>query len=471
MPHPCTKMKPMSAARQMSTKERILFASGDVFGGGGSALIAVLYMFYLTDVMHISPGWAGTATLLPRIWDAVNNPLVGVWSDNTRTRWGRRRPWIMIGAPLLVIAMGFYWAPIGGWDSELAKVLWVIGAGLFYTSVATVVAVPYGSMSTETSTLYHERNTLNILRLLFSTVSSASCTLLGAVLITQYTRGVLSDVQLFLAISLGFGLFFAIPVFLAGVMSRERTPIPVAKTRLTLRGVLEPLKLQSFRKLLGLYIAQGLAMDIIQALIVYYALYVVRANVTIFLGSFIVVNIIAFPIVNYLVKRVSKQVIYRTLLPLAMLGALAVGFYPADAPSAGVYALGAVLAVGMCGSILMVWVMFPDIMDDAELRTGRRDAGIYSGLMTLIRGVATALAILLIGWMLQLTGYLPPEDYADPVQPDSVLWGIRITLAISVVVIMGSAWWSARTYPLTLQRCAAMQDELRELRAAEALRP
>lgn len=455
----------MNAPRQMSTKERILFASGDVFGGGGSALVAVLYLFYLTDVMHISPGWAGTATLLPRVWDAINNPLVGVWSDNTRTRWGRRRPWIMIGAPLLVVSMGFYWAPIGGWDSEMAKVLWVTGAGLFYTSVATMVAVPYGSMSTETSTLYDERNTLNILRLLFSTVSSAGCTLVGSLLITQYTRGVLSDVELYLAIALGFGLFFGIPAFLAGALAKERTPIPRVKTRMSLSSVLEPLRLQSFRKLLGLYIAQGLAMDIIQALIVYYALYVVRANVTIFLGSFIVVNIIAFPIVNRLVKRVSKQAIYRTLLPLAMVGALAVGFYPAHWPSAGVYALGAVLAVGMCGSILMVWVMFPDIMDDAELATRRRDAGVYSGLMTLIRGIATALAILLIGWMLQLTGYLPPEDYADPSQPPAVLWGIRITLALSVLVIMGTAWWSARSYPLTRQRCVDMQVELHELRS------
>lgn len=458
-------MNAMKAPRQMSTTERIVFASGDVFGGGGSALIAVLYMFYLTDVMHISPGWAGTATLLPRVWDAINNPLVGVWSDNTRTRWGRRRPWIMVGAPLLVIAMGFYWAPIGGWESEAAKVLWVTGAGLFYTTVATMIAVPYGSMSTETTTDYHERNTLNILRLLFSTVSSAGCTLLGSLLITAYTRGTLTEVELYLAIALGFGLFFAIPAFLAGAFARERTPIPRIRTRLSVAGVLEPLKLHSFRKLLGLYIAQGLAMDIIQALIVYYALYVVGANVTIFLGSFIVVNIIAFPIVNRLVKHVSKQTIYRTLLPLALAGAVAVGFYPPHWPSAGVYALGVVLAVGMCGSILMVWVMFPDVMDDAELSTRRRDAGIYSGLMTLIRGVATAGAILLIGWMLQLTGYLPPEDYANPVQPASVLWGIRITLATSVVVIMGSAWWSARSYPLTLQRCAEMQDELQQLRS------
>lgn len=454
----------MESRRQMSTRERILFASGDIFGGGGSALISVLYMFYLTDIMHISPGWAGTATLLPRIWDAVNNPLVGVWSDNTRTRWGRRRPWIVIGAPLLVLAMAAYWAPIGGWDSEVVKVLWVVGAGLFYTTVATVIAVPYGSLSTECSTDYDERSTVNILRLLFSTVSSAGATLVGSLLITQYTRGDLTGFELYLAIALGFGTLFALPALLAGLATRERTPIPTKPTRLTWTQMMEPLQLSSFRKLLGLYIAQGLAMDIIQALIVYYALYVVRANVTIFLGAFIVVNVIAFPIVNVLVKRVSKNAIYRTLLPLAFVAALGVAMYPPEWPSVGVYALGAVLAVGMCGSILMVWVMFPDVMDHAELVTGTRNAGVYSGLMTLIRGIATALALLILGWMLQWSGYLAPENYADPVQPDSVGISIRVTLAVAVIVIMGWAWWLAARYPLTLPECARMQEELAEQR-------
>ena len=209
-------------------------------------------------------------------------------------------------------------------------------------------------------------------------------------------------------------------------------------------------------------------MDIIQALIVYYSLYVIRADVTVFLGAFIVVNILAFPLVNWLVKRISKQTIYRALLPLAMIAALGVAVYPAGAPTAGVYALAACLAVGMSGSIIMVWVMFPDVMDDAELQVGRRDAGVYSGLMTLIRGISTAIGITVIGWMLELTGYLAPEDYETAVQPDAVLIGIRVTLAVAVIVIMGLAWWLSARYPLTLERCAEIRQELAERNDGEA---
>lgn len=447
---------------QMRRGERIAFAAGDIFGGGSAALIAVLYMFYLTDVMHISAGWAGTATLIPRIWDAVNNPIMGALSDNTRTRWGRRRPWIVLGAALLVVAMALFWAPIGGWDSQAWKVTWVIVAGLFYTTVSTMIAVPYGSLSSECSTHYDERNAVNILRLLFSTVSSAAATLLGSTLIRQYTHGQITDVQLYLAIALGFGVLFALPALLAGLLTRERTTIPEEKTSLSWELLCAPLKLRSFRNLLGLYIAQGLAMDIVQAVVVYYALYVVKANVTVFLGAFIVVNLIAFPVVNALVKRISKATIYRALLPLAVLAAAGVAMYPADGSSLGVYLFGGLLAVGMCGSILMPWVMFPDMMDDAELRTGQRDAGIYSGLMTLIRGVASALALLIIGWTLELTGYTRPEQgsYGSSAQPASVQIGIRLNLGLGVTIVMGWAWWLARRYPLSRQQCARMQTEL-----------
>lgn len=64
--------------------------------------------------------------------------------------------------------------------------------------------------------------------------------------------------------------------------------------------------------------------------------------------------------------------------------------------------------------------------------------------------------------MLHLTGYLAPEDYVDPVQPPAVLWGIRATLGVTVIVVMGWAWWLAGRYPLTRARCIEMQVELEE---------
>lgn len=453
------------AAAPMTRGERIIFAAGDIFGGGGGALIGVLYLFYLTDVMRLSPALAGAAVLVPRIWDAINDPLVGTWSDNTRTRWGRRRPFITVGALLLVVGIAAIWAPIGGWESQGAKAAFVIAANLFYTTVATTVAVPYGSLSSEISTDYDERNQVNVMRLAFSTVSSAGCTLAGSWLTHRYTSGVLSATELYTSIVIGFGLLFGVPSLLVGLFTRERAPIPDERSGISLDVVLSPLRQHPFRQLLALYLCQAITMDVISALIIYFSLYVVHVTVMVFLGMFIVVNLVAFPIVNQLVRHVSKATIYRRLLPLALVAAVGIGLYPREAPAWGVYLLGALLAIGMCGAVLMSWVIFPDVMDAAELATDERNAGTFAGLMTLVRGLASALAIALIGVMLQLTGYASPEDYANPVQPVATLWGIRLTLAGAVVVLMSIGWMIARRFALTRSVCQTMQDELAARRA------
>nr|NLD40144.1 MFS transporter [Actinomycetales bacterium] len=277
-----------SATEQMTRPERVFFAAGDIFGGGGAALISVLYLFYLADVVGIPPAWAGFAVLIPRLWDAINDPLMGLLSDNTRTRWGRRRPFITTGAILLTVALAAIWAPIGSWDSTPAKVAFVVAANLFYTTVSTMIAVPYGSLSTEVTTNYQERNRINVMRLAFSTIAAATCTVIGTTLIQLYTRGQLTEMQLYLLVVFGFGLLFATPLLIAMKLTRERTPIPQERTRLSIASAVAPLKLESFRKLLGMYLSQALTMDVISALIVFYAIYVVQMNVTIFLGIFIV---------------------------------------------------------------------------------------------------------------------------------------------------------------------------------------
>lgn len=461
-------MSQLAAAtrRQMSQAERVIFASGDIFGGGGAALISVLYLFYLTDIIGLNPGLAGLALLIPKIWDAVNNPLMGIISDNFRSKWGRRRPFIAAGGFLLIASLALIWAPIGAWPSQIAKMGFAMGANLFYATVATMVAVPYGSLSTEVSTDYDERNQINVMRLAFSTVASAGCTLAGTMLLGAYTKGQLTSLALYATLVIGFGLLFTIPVVLVGLRTQERAPIPAGRAGMSMQTLLEPLSSNPFRMLLWLYLCQALTMDVISALIVYYSLYVVKVNVTVFLGIFIAVNLVGFVVVGRLVKTVSKNLIYRALIPLALVGALIMGAWPSSWPPAGMYLVGGLIAVGVAGGVLMSWVMFPDVIDDEELRTGQRNAGTYSGLMTLIRGLATAIAVQLIGLMLQVTGYQKPEQYANPVQPAATLTGIRVTITATVIVLMGLGWFVAGRYLLTRKVCETNQAKLEKLRAS-----
>lgn len=451
----------VTATGEITIRERVQFAAGDFFVGGGASLISVLYLIFLTDVVKLAPGLAGTAVLVAKLWDAINDPLTGAISDRVRTRWGRRRPFIFVGALLLGPAMALFWLPTPPPATQVGLAVWAALTYIAYNSVQTVISVPYASLSTEISVDFDQRNKVNVLRLLFSTVASAGTTLLAARLFEDYRHGRLELTELYLTIVLGFGGVFALLMLSVALFTRERVPMPARVERFTFAAFLAPLKLAAYRRLLGMYLCQALAFDVITTTVMYFTLYVVvGVSSQVLLGIFIAVNVLAFPVVNVLVGRVDKHRIYRTLLPVAIVMVVVVALFPRGANPLWLYAATVVMAVGFVGAQLMSWVMFPDVLDAAELATGQRNAGGFSGLMTFIRGLATALAVQLIALVLQFTGYRAPVGTEVVVQADAVQWGIRLTLLIAVAALLTLGWVIARGYPLTLARCRAMQDEL-----------
>ena len=89
---------------KIKTSTKWFFALGDIFQGGFFNIVNFFYGIFLTDVVGISPYWAGVVFLAGKIWDAVTDPLMGLLTDNTRSKFGRRRPYFLIGAPLVFIS-------------------------------------------------------------------------------------------------------------------------------------------------------------------------------------------------------------------------------------------------------------------------------------------------------------------------------------------------------------------------------
>ena len=186
-----------------------------------------------------------------------------------------------------------------------------------------------------------------------------------------------------------------------------------------------------------------------------------------FAGIFAVVTMVMLPVLLRLVERVDKNVIYYTGIPLSILAMIGIAFYPSGIAVWPVYLLAGIFAVGLAAAQVMIWVMFPDVVDDGELAQGARNAGSFSGVMVLVRTLASALATFAVGWVLEFTGYQHARHgEARLAQPDSALWGIRLTMLVTVLVLMGSAWFLARRYPLTRARVLALGAELEISRAA-----
>lgn len=268
---------------QMRRGEKLIFAWGDFFGGGAQALISVLYLVFLTDVIGLEPAVAGLAIMISKIWDAVSDPLMGVISDNTRSRFGRRRPYILGGGILVVVVFTLLWLPVGGLMSEVAISIYALATYLLYNTVSTIVAVPYSALSAELTTSIRERNTVNVIRLIFSTAASAICTLVPTLILENFKAGRIDLRTFYLLVGPGFGIFFALPLILLGLYTRERVRIPEVKSVFHMATFIKPLRVKAFRGLVYLYLCQSISMDILGAGIVYYSLYVAKGSMTVFL--------------------------------------------------------------------------------------------------------------------------------------------------------------------------------------------
>ena len=439
----------------MKRGEKGFFALADFYGGGGQALIGVLYLVFLTDFVKLNPFLAGIVVLISEKWDAISDPLMGTISDNTKTRFGRRRPYIFAGGCLLAVGFALIFMPIGG-DNQTVKFIYCAATYLFYNTISTMINVSYSSMSAEISTVSEERDSANVLRLVVSTASAAVCTLLPSMVIDAYNTGKIDINTFYLIVGIGFGILFAVPVILCAIFVEERVETVVESKKFSIKEVIEPLGNRPFRNLVGMYLGQALCMDVFSAGVVYFAKHVTtpKGSSTVFLGIFIAVQLLAFPVINKLIKTLDVNRIYRFGLPLSIVALVALAIFGSNLYVA--YACVFFVALGFAGAQLTSWIMFPHAVDSGELLTGKRQSGGCSAIMTFARKSSSALVIFVFSFVLELTGY----DADLLTQPDSAKLGIKYVMSFACIVFMIFGFIMAKRYVLTKEKNAKIEKYL-----------
>ena len=446
----------------MNKGEKGFFAFADLYGGGGQALIGVLYFFFLTNVIGLRPVYAGIVTIVSEVWDAISDPLMGVIGDNTRTKLGRRRPYILASGCLLAVAFALIFLPVTemteGW-----KLIYCVLTYLFYNTVSTMFNVSYSSMSAEISAVSEERDSANVLRLVVSTAGAAVCTLLPSLVLDAYKGGKIDVMTLYLIIGVGFGVLFALPVILCAIFVRERVEYPDRKVKFNLKELVEPLKVRPFRQLVGMYLGQALCMDVFSTGVAMFAIYVTspKGSVTVFLGIFIAVQLLAFPIINKLIRKCDVNKIYGFGLPLSVLALVAFALFGSNLYAA--YACVVFVAIGFAGAQLTSWIMFPHTVDAGELVNGKRQSGGCSAIMTFARKSSSALVIFLFSLVLEWTGYNADLE----IQPVTAQNGIKYVMAFTCIIFMILGFVMSKRYKLTREKNAKVEKYLAIKRAEE----
>ena len=166
---------------QLKWGERIAFIGGEFYGGGAVPILSGIYFTFLISVVNIAPAIAGIIVLLSKVWDAITDPLMGVISDNTRTKIGRRRPYLFLGAGLVIFGMLMLFSPGFLSNEHIAnpndplKIAIALVTYLAYSTISTIYNVPYVSLTSEFSTNQEERTTVNAIRIIVAMISGGVC--------------------------------------------------------------------------------------------------------------------------------------------------------------------------------------------------------------------------------------------------------------------------------------------------------
>ena len=455
---------------KLSLATKLFYGMGDIYGGGAFNIVNFYYAVFLTDIVKIHPSYSAVIFLISKIWDAVTDPLMGYISDRTNSRWGRRRPYFLLGIPLIFISFIMLWFPVD-YDSQVSRFVYVLLAYMFFNTVVTLVMVPYQAMSAELTGDYEERTSLNSIRLVFSLVASLFCALIPLFIINGFGMNVEGIRKGYITMSVVFGLFFALP-WVGTFLFTYETPVKTASLsheKLWFKSMFAPLKIKTFRKFLALQLFTFIAFDIIVLIIGHYMKYWMQnyEAMNILLGLLIICEVAAVPVYSKISHKKGKTTAFVTGAIIWAIACLGMFFIQRDTPLIALYVVGIFVGIGLSGAIVTPYTMFGDVVDVGELAFGENRSGSFSGMLTFLRKSATALAQSLVLASLGWFGYQEPLEMmqkgvlvsVEQEQPDSILFIIRMIISFIPIILLSFAFIIAKRYPLTKE----VHNQVREI--------
>ena len=452
--------------KKYSLKTKSAYGCGDMFAGGAFLLIGLLFLNFLTDIVMISPALAGAIFLVGKIWDAVSDPLMGVISDRTESRFGRRRVYFLAGIFPIFFAFSLLWFSWSG-GSETGRFFFYLFAYLLFNTVFTMVMIPYNSILPAMTTDYQERSRFTTVRLMFSSFSSILSGVLPMIIINSFGQQRASG---YLVMGLIFGAIYALPwifVFKGTWEERpEQTEKPPFNIKHTYMEFAQAFKNRSFRQHIGFFVSAQTAVDFLTSLFIYYLTYCLNraGSFSMVLGTLLVVQLLSMPVHMQISKRFGKTAPLKFGI-IAWSAALLLSLTLSESsPVFWIFIVSGISGIGTSASIFVPWSILPEISDVDELITGRRREGIYSGMMTFVRKIAQALSVFLIGVFLELLGYIP-----GAVQSPGTQLGIKILFSIVPIAFLASAFFFAGRYRMTEDKYEIMMGQVEKQRKGEPL--
>jgi len=426
----------------------------------GTSLISGIYGGLLTifyqDYLGLSARWIGIAATVYAFWNAFNDPLFGYITDNTRSKRGRRIPYMRFTAPFLALTFILVWfAPPQAGQQTLFW--WMLGSMLLYDTCYTIIGLVYSALLPEVTESDAQRNGLQISSSLFSMLG----TLLGF-MIPDFVRpktGESSLVPLYIAM-VAVGIIGMILILITTYKVKERREFAVVDKPVP---PIEAIKFTFTSKAFLVLVAENFMAILMSSLILgsiyYLADYVLQWAAMQLLAFLFIPLILSIPLTTVFRKRLGVVGAQQFLLVLAGIGLIAI----AIVPKALIPVCIALAGVGLAGPQTLTNVLFAQVADEDELRSGQRREGAFFGINALITKPAQSIALWITPFILEKTNFITRASNAGEIfldQPANAIMGIKIFAGVipGAACLLGALllMW----YPLRGERLAAVQKKV-----------
>lgn len=457
---------------QDSVKPKLKFSTKLFYGlaSFGSSMVSSTYAALLTifyqDYLGLTSKWIGIASAIYAVWNAINDPIFGFITDSTRTKMGRRIPYLRFTAPFLGLTFILVWfAPEGAGDSALFW--WMLITMLLYDTGYTIVGLVHGALMPELSESDVERNQLSI--------SSAVFGLLGYVvgfLLPDFFRprpGNMDASFLSLRLSMvAVGVIAAFLIILTTLKVRERREFAIVD---------EPLRFwESLRYTLTngpfwIFVSMNFLLTFMNSIatgaIYYLADYVTQTSTMTLMIYLFGPLALGIPAANLVVKRLGLVRAQQLYCLIGGVGLVSVAFIPVNLIPLSLIVAG----LGFSGQQTITYNLLAQVIDEDEVRTGKRREGAFYGANALITKPAQSLALYLTSFILEVSGFVTRatnEGEALLDQSASALFGIRAIVGLipGVAMLIGAALLFF--FPLQGKRLADLKAKILVMHAEKA---